>query len=264
MNEFNIIVDIKNNKLIAPVIELVQNDYNSTKLKFNFVGDDNYTKVFQLQLPDGSIWIKDIVNNQVVLADEKDGQIVPILVQNGKYIFDIAVYSNNTKLTTTNQESFFVRSELSGQDVELDDRVPILDGLIHSVNEAIKETDNLDIDIENSIIKITKKDGTIKTENVKGDKGDKGDAGAIKMRILDTLPETGSEDTLYFKKLAEPTDNNLYEEYVWIDNKWEFLGNKNIDIDLADYQKATELEEKPFEVTYEDGTTETIRSVVYK
>lgn len=169
MNEFNIKVDIKNNKLIAPAIELVQNDYNSTKFVFDFIADNDYIKIFQLQLPDGSIWVKGIVNNQVVLADEKDGQIVPILVQNGKYTFDVAIYSNNAKLTTTNQESFFVRPELAGQEIELDDRLPILDGLIHSVNEAIKETDNLDIDIENSIVTVVKKDGTVKSENVKGD-----------------------------------------------------------------------------------------------
>lgn len=170
MNEFNIKVDIKNNKLIAPVIELVQNDYNSTKFIFNFIGDNDYTKVLQLQLPDGSIWIKDIVNNQIVLADEKNGKMVPILVQNGKYIFDVAVYSNNAKLTTTNQESFFVRSEIVGQDVQLDDRLPILDDLINKVDKAITETNNLDIDIADSIITITKKDGSKESATVSGGK----------------------------------------------------------------------------------------------
>lgn len=169
MNEFEINVDIKLNKLVSPIIELVQNDYNSTKFKFSFTGDDNYIKVFQLQLPDGSMWIKDIVNNEVVLVDEKDDKIVPVLVQSGKYIFDIAVYSDNAKLTTTNQESFFVRSELAGQDTELDDRLPILDRLINETKQVVNEADNLDIDIENSVVTIIKKDGTVKSENVKGD-----------------------------------------------------------------------------------------------
>ena len=150
MNAFEIKVDIKNNKLIAPIIELVQNDYNSTKFKFDFGGDNDYTKVLQLQFPNGSTWIKDIVDNEVVLADEKNGQVVPILVESGQYKFDVAVYSGNAKLTTTNQETFHVRSEITGKDIELDDRVPILDELINSVN-------NLDIDLEDSIVTITKK-----------------------------------------------------------------------------------------------------------
>lgn len=169
MNEFNIKVDIKNNQLVAPVIELVQNDYNSTKLKFDFTEGADYLKVFQLQLPDGSMWIKDIIDNEVVLADEKDGQTVPILVQNGQYKFDVAIYSDNAKLTTTNQESFFVRSQIEGQDIELDDRLPILDYLINETRKAVNEVDNLGIDIENSVVTVVKKDGTIKSENVKGD-----------------------------------------------------------------------------------------------
>lgn len=160
MNEFEINVDIKNNKLIAPVIELVQNDYNSTKFKFNFMGDNNYVKTLQLQLPDGSTWIKDIVNNEVVLSDEKDGQTVPILVQSGKYIFDIAIYSNNAKLTTTNQESFFVRSEITGKNVELDDRLPILDSLIMSANKIAN------IDFKQTVINILIEYGLINLSNL--------------------------------------------------------------------------------------------------
>lgn len=135
---------------------------------------------------------------------------------------------------------------------------------INEIQKVINEANTLDVDLQDNVLTITKKDGTQHSEYVKGDKGDKGDAGAIKMRILDTLPETGAEDTLYFIKNENPEDNNLYEEFVWIDNKWEFLGNKNIDIDLTDYQKKTELDEKQFDITYEDGTSETIRSVVYK
>ncbi len=40
---------------------------------------------------------------------------------------------------------------------------------IEQANTKLNQIDNLDIDIENSIITITKKDGTTKTENVKGE-----------------------------------------------------------------------------------------------
>ena len=258
------IIKVNKNKIESPDIKLVQNDYNSTKFLFQFDFEEDYAKVFQMKYPSGTSWIKEIINNELVLVDEKNTENVPVLIENGLYKFDIAIYDGNSKLTTTDESYFNVRSEIQGENVELDDRVPILDNLINETRKAVNEADNLDIDIEDSVVTITKKDGTVKSENVKGDKGDKGEPGAIKMRILDELPATGSDDTLYFIKIQNPTDNNLYEEYVWIDNKWEFLGNKNIDIDLTDYQKKSELEEEQFIITYEDGTTKTIRSVVYK
>lgn len=57
-------------------------------------------------------------------------------------------------------------------------KVVVLDSLIEEVTQSINETNNLDIDIDdNSNVTITKKDGTIKQVNIKGDKGDKGDTG---------------------------------------------------------------------------------------
>ena len=213
MNEFEINVDIKQNKLVAPVIELVQNDYNSTKFNFNFTGDNNYTKVLQLQFPDGSTLIKNIINNEVVLAEEKEGQIVPVLIQSGKYIFDVVVYSNNAKLTTTNQGTFFVRSEITAENVELDDRLPILDRLI-------TETNNLDIQVSkvNNIttLQIIKKDGTVETVEVKdGEKGDKGDTGTIDYNQLENKPDLSNVATTEYvdQKLAEEIENAIGGAY---------------------------------------------------
>lgn len=57
-------------------------------------------------------------------------------------------------------------------------KVVVLDSLIEEVTQSINEVNNLDIDIDdNSNVTITKKDGTIKQVNIKGDKGDKGDTG---------------------------------------------------------------------------------------
>lgn len=72
-------------------------------------------------------------------------------------------------------------------------------------------------------------------------KGDKGDAGAIKMIIVETLPETGSSDTLYFVPLDEPeSEENRYAEYVYINGNWELLGKIGIQVDLTDYYTKTE------------------------
>lgn len=172
MNEYKIKVNLERGLIINPDIHLVQNDYNSTTFNFEFDDDsyEQYTKVFQLQYPDGTIWKKEIKDNKVTLANfDEEGNPVSILVQTGKYYFDIAVYDNDSKLTTTEKVYFNVREEITGEDIELDDRLPVLDDLINTVNKNLNETDNLDIDIEDSVITITKKDGSQHSENVKGD-----------------------------------------------------------------------------------------------
>ena len=127
-------------------------------------------------------------------------------------------------------------------------------------------------------ITITKKDGTTYDVQVldgeKGDKGDKGDAGAIKMLIVAELPSTGADDTIYLvpipkieveslpstgepktiyivigtgkryiyesEQWLEVTNDNNYFEYVYINNKWEELGEIGVEVDLTDYVKNTD------------------------
>ena len=257
MNEIEINVDINQNKLVAPVIELLQNDYNSTKFIFNFTGDDNYTKVLQLQLPDGSIWIKDIVNNQIVLADEKDGKLVPILVQNGKYIFDVAVYSNNAKLTTTNRETFFVRSELTGETIELDDRLPILDRLI-------TETNNLDVSVEKTderaLVTLSKKDGTNETVEILDGKDyvlteeDKAEILEIVKQELETQSEyiktAEANEVVKDGVVSNPLELTTAEKnnaQDWLGLKW-----KTLCADSSDYLIALPEEFNELKITVRD------------
>lgn len=106
------------------------------------------------------------------------------------------------------------------------------------------QMDNLDVEANKvehtTTITITRKDGTSYDVEVldgeKGDKGDKGEAGAIKMRIVQELPQTGSDDTIYLVPLASPeSQENNYAEYIYINGNWELLGKIGIQVDLSDY-----------------------------
>ena len=46
------------------------------------------------------------------------------------------------------------------------------DSWIDVANTKLNEVDNLDIDMKDNVVTITKKDGTTKSENVKGEKGE--------------------------------------------------------------------------------------------
>lgn len=247
MKEYNIKIDLAKGTIIFPDIFLVKNDYNSIKFNFEFENDKyiKYTKIFQLQYPDKTMWKKEIKNNSITLVDYNENEEpISILTQNNKYYFDIAVYNNDSKLTTTQRAYFNVRLDFGNDNIELDDRLPVLDDLIKDVNENIEKTNNLDIDIDNSLVTITKKDGSKKSENIKGEKGDKGDPGEIKMIIVNLLPEIGNEDTIYLVPNTDSGEENNYDEYIWANNSWEKLGGASVQVDLTNYVQFTDVASK--------------------
>lgn len=69
----------------------------------------------------------------------------------------------------------------------------------------------------------------------------KGEPGAINLLIVNELPQVGRSDTLYFVPKEDAETSDLYDEYVWIDNKWELIGEKQITIDLSDYYTKQEV-----------------------
>ena len=187
MNEIKIKVKFKKGLCYSQGIKLVQNDYNSTKLVFEF--DDNEgTKIFELRDSDDNVILADeIVNNELILArfDEHDNAY-PIFTKEGEYVYEVSLYKDNSKLTSAS-DKFKVNAEqviIDGEIVET--YTPMFDNLLSDLAGALQETDNIDIDVNkvgNTVtVSITKKDGTEKNvpiyDGLKGDKGDKGDTGA--------------------------------------------------------------------------------------
>ena len=186
MNEIKIKVKFKKGLCYSQGIKLVQNDYNSTKLVFEF--DDNEgTKIFELRDSDDNVILADeIVNNELILArfDEHDNAY-PIFTKEGEYVYEVSLYKDNSKLTSAS-DKFKVNAEqviIDGEIVET--YTPMFDNLLSDLSSALQEADNIDIDVEKigntATVSITKKDGTNKSvqiiDGLKGDKGDKGDTG---------------------------------------------------------------------------------------
>lgn len=130
MNEYNLNVDFSKGRISTNLKKLVQNDYNTTKLNFTF--DKKGRVLFKMLYPDGTQYVDEIQNNELVFG-------AGILNQEGTYEYEISLYTKDGRLTDYATKSFEVRSELIDTDelVEPDDRVPILDSLINEVN-AIK------------------------------------------------------------------------------------------------------------------------------
>ena len=67
------------------------------------------------------------------------------------------------------------------------------------------------------------------------------DARYMKKTIVETLPEIGEENTLYLKGV-DGVGSNLYEEYMFINEKWELIGSTETEVDLTGYVKSSDIQ----------------------
>lgn len=72
-------------------------------------------------------------------------------------------------------------------------------------------------------------------------KGDKGNAGSIKFIVVTELPtENIDTSAIYMKPLSNPAENSTYEEYIYVNGLWEFLGSTSVDVNLNNFIKNTD------------------------
>lgn len=61
------------------------------------------------------------------------------------------------------------------------------------------------------------------------------------IKIVEALPEQGLPNRTYFIPKTDQQTNDLYDEYMWVNNKWEFVGTRQIEVDLTNYVKNTDF-----------------------
>lgn len=67
------------------------------------------------------------------------------------------------------------------------------------------------------------------------------DINVLNVEVVDELPEEGVAKTLFLVSNNKSEEKNTYDEYMWINGKWELIGNR--DIDLTEYAKESKVEE---------------------
>lgn len=65
-----------------------------------------------------------------------------------------------------------------------------------------------------------------------------GEYSKLQFKIVDELPETGEENIVYFVPSKDPSQGDLFEEYIWINGAWEKIGS----IDLRDYYTKEQID----------------------
>lgn len=51
----------------------------------------------------------------------------------------------------------------------------------------------------------------------------------ISIEVIDSLPETGESNKIYFVP-KDGTTGDIYNEYIWINNAWELIGSTQVDL----------------------------------
>jgi hypothetical protein len=241
MNEIKIKVKFKKGLCYSQGIKLVQNDYNSTKLVFEF-DDEEGTKIFELRDSDDNVILADeIVNNELILArfDEHDNAY-PIFTKEGEYVYEVSLYKDNSKLTSAS-DKFKVNAEqviIDGEIVET--YTPMFDNLLSDLSSALQETDNIDIDVEKvgnkSTVSITNKEGINKTVQIFD--GTDGIDGVDGISPIANVTQTSSGATISITDKNGTTTANVEDgtDGVSLQFMWQgtYLGVKTDD--MEDYE----------------------------
>ncbi|MDD7339802.1 MAG: BppU family phage baseplate upper protein [Eubacteriales bacterium] len=64
----------------------------------------------------------------------------------------------------------------------------------------------------------------------------------LKKEVVEALPATGQDDVIYLVKDSKGKANNVYLEYLWINNAFELIGST--EVDLSGYAKTSEVDDK--------------------
>lgn len=67
-----------------------------------------------------------------------------------------------------------------------------------------------------------------------------GNITSFRFEVVTELPQTGEAGVVYLKALAEQESSNLYEEFIWVDDSYEFIGTN--EIDLSNYYTKEETD----------------------
>ena len=241
-------------------------EYNITTCEFEFTDEyEDLTKQAVFSTCESTYKVS-ILNNQCTIPSE-------VLENPGQVLLGVYGYEaedDELVLRYSPNPEYFVVSNGSykeGNDPDLP-KPSEWEQVLAIINQAITETNNLNIEVdkENGVttVTLTKKDGTQETVQIEDGKslefnwsgtslgvrvegqseyqyvdlkGAKGDPGAIKMVIVNSLPDIGEEDTIYLVPTADPETGNNYDEYVFVNGHWEKLGGVQVQVDLTDYVK---------------------------
>lgn len=74
---------------------------------------------------------------------------------------------------------------------------------------------------------------------------------SLDLKTVDSLPTSNISTTSIYLLKVNGDVNNIYEEYIYVNNKWELIGNTKVD--LSDYAKISDVPTKVSELENDKG-----------
>ena len=62
----------------------------------------------------------------------------------------------------------------------------------------------------------------------------------VRFEVVVTLPQEGEANVIYLVPKTIPNPDNIYDEYIWIGDDWELIGDT--EIDLSNYYQKDDLQ----------------------
>lgn len=64
------------------------------------------------------------------------------------------------------------------------------------------------------------------------------------IKVVNALPQVGLPNKIYLVPKADVQTQDLFDEYVWVNNSWEWITTKQVEVDLSNYATKNELNSK--------------------
>ena len=136
MKEYNFEISFKDGGIYSKerLNELVQNDYNSIKLNFEFKDLYSNKILFKMIDSSGILLVSRFLEDNSIILEAGE------LKTTGTYKFDLSLYDEDSKLTTSDTFVLEVRKEIANINEEKDnpEKPTILDQLINEVSSLEK------------------------------------------------------------------------------------------------------------------------------
>lgn len=139
--EIQISVSFTQHTLIKKDFGVVEGDYNTTKLVFDFAEDvSNKRILFNMSNPHGELVMsQELSNNEIVLVGfDDEGSVYSLFNAPGLYPFELVAYGENSKLTSaTGWLNVSKRQVGTGEGGTHEGYLPIVDEILSGIGRGI-------------------------------------------------------------------------------------------------------------------------------
>lgn len=140
-----------------------------------------------------------------------------------KTALDEIVRTIDLSLTTLSQTTSVHSAKLDEHSAKLAEQDEVLPTLQPKRDVALETTSKVIVEAINELLRLLEKATVIELT-----------------KVVSELPEVGEANKFYLVPKVTSEPNNLYDEYLWVNDTWEYQGTKEVTADLSDYVKKTD------------------------